>query len=143
MSALRYGWWDRLADLGSQRLPSSFNAVSEVIEFGEWFVSRYGEWAEEVSIQPVHILRFPKGLAWRVASAWKCGKWSMLCFPRNRHMVAHCGDWLMVYRFDADGSVVSVFGSGRAEVLGASIEPLMAQDPAHIQRARQLAQDAL
>ena len=136
MSALRYDWWGRLADLSLQRAPSSFRVMSDVIAFGEWFTIRYGDWAEDVGIQPAHILRFPKGLAWRVASCWKSGHWSVLCFPRRYHLVADVSEWLMVYRFEPDGSVSPVFGGGRAEVLGAAIEPLRAQDPQWLQSAR-------
>lgn len=135
MSALKYGWWDRLASLGAERAPSSFNAISDVIAFGGWFVLKYGDWAEAVGMQPVHLLRFPKGLAWRVASVWKAGHWSVVCFPRKGHMVADVGEWLMVYRFEPDGSISPIFGAGRAEILGAQ-DALMAQDPDHIQRAR-------
>jgi len=135
MKALRYHWWERLADMGSQRSPASFNAISNVIAFGEWFTSRYGDWAEMAGIQPAHILKYPSGLAWRVAMAWQAGHWSVVCFPRQRHLVADMGGHLMVYRFDVDGSVHPVFGADRAEILGAQIA-LIAQEPAHIQRAR-------
>jgi hypothetical protein len=138
---LRYDWLTPINRLHFEPQPYSVFHLTPIIEFADWFVDTWADMAELAKMQPVHLLRndlkcpAKRGIAWRFEP-----NMDVLCFPRERHMVAESvhpdnSSILFVYEFHKDGSVTHVFGEKRAEILGAQLER-QNQEPLTV-RARQ------
>lgn len=133
---LRYDWLTPINRLEFEPTNYPVFRLIPAIEFATWFVDKWADFAELAKMQPVHLLRdnrvdpAKRGLAWRFTAHM-----DILCFPRERHMVAECSRNLFVYEFHRDGSTTHVFGEKRLEVLGAQID-LQNQEPLTT-RARQ------
>lgn len=138
---LRYDWLTPINRLEFEPTNYPVFRLIPVIEFATWFVDKWADMAELAKMQPVHLLRdnqvdpAKRGLAWRFTVHM-----DILCFPRERHMIAESihpdnSSILFVYEFHRDGSTTHLFGEKRLEILGAQIS-LNQQEPLTI-KARQ------
>lgn len=128
---LKYRWREAINRLEFEPTPYPQFKLRPVIDFADWFVAKWGDYAELAKMQPVHLLRndhespASRGLAWR----WTPNM-DVLCFPRERILCAE--SWrpdntaiLFVYEFHPDGRTTHVFGARRAEIIGSA--PALAQ----------------
>lgn len=137
MKPLKYDWFGAIYRLRHEPQPHPYYRVVDTLNFADWFIAKWADWAEYAGMQPAHLLRYPGGLAWRVAGVWERGAWDVLCFPRKGFLCADTSDpeLSLVYQFHKDGSVTLVTGASRADILGAQTA-LTAQDPWWIQSHR-------
>lgn len=126
---LRYDWWGAYERLYVQPTPYPFRRLVGVLAVAQEFIERWADLAELVHMQPVHLLRNDpadpggRGLAWRWSSHDVVHGADVVCFPRDRYVVADSqAGHVFVYRFDKDGRTVMVTGDERKDILQGPIE---------------------
>lgn len=113
---MKYDWYGAINRLRNNPTRHPISKLAPALGFAEWFVHKWGDWAECARMQPAHLLKFDdpegRGLAWRGVGM------DVLCFPKPSAIILEGRANLFTYRFNPDGRTTLIFGIERADILG-------------------------